>query len=211
MSTSPYFRVTYGATAATKAITVRNAAGGTAGTPVFTGAGALTASTPFNLPLTTKTFSFRIGGATAGNAYSYSVAYTLVGTGDQTPLGATATTVYADSAGFITVPVTNANPIDGAIAVVTITGFATNPAVQTVNWAKSKATTLSVDMGGATVALKSTNVFTATVTDAFGAPVAGVILQPSISSTSGDIAANTFSLGVAISSVVIVSSPAPAN
>jgi hypothetical protein len=194
LSTSPYFRVTYGSTAVTKAITVRNAAGGTAGTPVFTGAGALTASTPFNLPLTTKTFSFRIGGATAGNAYSYSVAYTLVGTGDQTPLAATATTVYADSAGYITVPVTNANPIDGAIAVVTITGFATNPAAQTVNWKKSKATTLTVDLNGATVALKSTNVFTATVTDAFGAPVAGVLLQPSISSTSSNYPGATVAL-----------------
>ena len=186
LSVSPYFRVTYGATAATKAITVQNGVGGTAGTPVFTGAGALTASTPFTLPLSTKTFSFVVSGATPGNAYSYSVAYTLVGSGDQTPLAATATTVYASSAGTITVPVTNANPIDGAKAVVTITGFTTNPAVQTVNWAKSKATTLTTDMNGATVALKSTTVFTATVTDAFGAPVAGVLLQPTLKATTGN-------------------------
>jgi hypothetical protein len=187
LSVAPYFRVTFGATAATLAITVQNAAGGVALLPVFTGAGALTASTPYNLPLTTKTASLRIGGATPGNAYSYTVAYTLVGTGDQTPLAATATTVYADSAGFITVPVTNANPIDGAIAVVTVAGFTTNAyAVQTINWKKSKATTLSVDMGGAVVALKSTNVFTATVTDAFGAPVAGVLMQPSLLSTGSN-------------------------
>jgi trimeric autotransporter adhesin len=186
LSVSPYFRVTYGSTAATLAITVRNAAGGTAGTPVFTGAGALTASTPFTLPLTTKTASFRIGGATAGNTYSYSVAYTSVAAGDQTPLGATATSVTADSAGFITVPVTVANPVDGASAVVTVTGFATNPAAQTINWVRSKATTLSVDMDGATVALKATTVFTATVTDAFGAPVAGVLLQPSLASTGSN-------------------------
>jgi hypothetical protein len=186
LSVAPYFRVTYGATAATLAITVRNAKGGTAGAVAFTGVGALTASTPFTLPLTTKTASFTIGGATAGNAYSYSVVYTSVAAGDQTPLGATATSVTANSAGFITVPVTVANPVDGASAVVTITGFATNPAAQTINWVRSKATTLSVDMGGAVVALKSTNVFTATVTDAFGAPVAGVLLQPSLASTGAN-------------------------
>jgi len=186
LSVTPYFRVTYGATAATKAITVQNGIGGTAGTPIFTGAGALTASTPFTLPLSTKTFSFVVSGATPGNAYSYSVAYTLVGSGDQSPLAATATTVYASSAGTITTPVTIANPIDGAKAVVTIIGFTTNPAVQSVSWAKSKATTLTADMDGATVALKSTTVFTATVTDAFGAPVAGVLLQPSLKATTGN-------------------------
>jgi hypothetical protein len=41
-------------------------------------------------------------------------------------------------------------------------------------------------MGGAVVALKSTTVFTATVTDAFGAPVAGVLLQPSLASTGSN-------------------------
>jgi trimeric autotransporter adhesin len=194
LSVAPYIRVTYGSTAATVALTVRNAAGGVATTPVFTGAGALTVSTPFTLPLTTKTASFRVGGATPGNTYSYSVAYTTVAAGDQSPAGATATSVTADSAGFITVPVTVANPVDGSSAVVTITGFATNPAAQTINWVRSKATTLLVDMSGATVALKATTVFTATVLDAFGAPVSGVLLQPSLSSTSANFPGATVSL-----------------
>ena len=188
LTVSPYIRVTYGATATTLALTVRNTIGGTAGTPVFTGVGlaAINATNTFNLPLTTKTASFSVGGATAGNTYSYTVAYTNVSAGDQTPLAATATAVIADSAGFITVPVTVANTVDGAVAVVTITGFTTNPAAQTINWVKSKAATLSVDMNGAVVALKSTNVFTATVTDTFGAPVSGVLLQPSLSSTGSN-------------------------
>jgi trimeric autotransporter adhesin len=185
-SVSPYLRVTFGSTAATVALTVINASSGTAGTVVFTGAGALTASTPFTLPLTTKTASFSVSGATPGNSYSYSVAYTSVAAGDQTPLGATATTVFANSAGVITVPVTVANPVDGASAVVTITGFATNPAAQTINWVRSKATTMTVDMNGATVALKATTVFTATVVDAFGAPVSGILLQPSLASTGSN-------------------------
>ena len=170
-------------------LTGLNASAGTAGTPVFTGAGALTASTPFTLPLTTKTASFKVTGATAGYAYQYSVAWTKVAAGDQTPVDATPTLVYADSTGAITVPVTNANPIDGASAVVTITGFTTNPAAQTINWTKSKAVNISVDVNGAYVPLKNATVFTATITDSFGAPVAGVLLQPSLSSTSANYSA----------------------
>jgi hypothetical protein len=117
------------------------------------------------------------------------VAWTLAAAADTTPLTATPTTVYADSTGTITVPIALASPIDGATAAVTITGFATNPAVQNITWKKSAATSISVDLGGAYVALKSTNVFTATVTDAFGAGVAGVVLQPALSSTSSNYSA----------------------
>jgi len=189
LSVSPYLRVTYGGTIATKTLTIVNAASGTAGTPVFSGAGALTATTPFTLPLTTKSASWTVSGATSGKAYSYSVAWTLAAAADTTPLTATPTTVYADSTGTITVPIALASPIDGATAAVTITGFATNPAVQNITWKKSAATSISVDLGGAYVALKSTNVFTATVTDAFGAGVAGVVLQPALSSTSSNYSA----------------------
>ena len=191
LSVSPYLRVTYGSTAATKALTIVNAASGTAGTPAFAATGQLaaTCATACNLPLTTKSASWTVTGATSGKAYSYTVAWTLAAAADTTPLTATPTTVYADSTGTITVPVANASPIDGATATVTITGFATNPAAQIINWKKSTATTISVDLGGAYVALKSTNVFTATITDAFGAGVAGVVLQPALSSTSSNYSA----------------------
>ena len=188
-SVAPYLRVTYGSTAATKALTVVNAVSGTATGVVFSGVGALTASTPFTLPLTTKDASWVISGATAGKSYSYSVAWTLTAAADQTPLAATPTTVYADVDGKITVAIKNAAPIDGATAAVTITGFASNPAVQNITWKKSTATNIAVDLSGATVALKSTNVFTVSVTDAFGAGVAGVVLQPALSSTSSNYSA----------------------
>jgi len=170
-------------------LTIVNAVSGASTGVVFSGVGALTASTPFTLPLTTKAASFVVSGATAGKAYSYSVAWTLTAAADQTPLAATPTTVYADVDGKITVPVNNAAPIDGATAAVTITGFTTNPAVQNITWKKSSATTIAVDLSGAYVALKSTNVFTVTVTDAFGAGVAGVVLQPALSSTSSNYSA----------------------
>jgi hypothetical protein len=188
-SVSPYLRVTYGATAVTKALTVLSASAGTAGTVVFTGVGARTASTPFTLPLTTKTASFTVSGATPGNTYQYSVAWTKVAVADQSVADATPTSVVADASGVITVPITNGNPVTGASAVVTITGFATNPAVQTINWLGSVATNISVDNGGAYVALKSATVFSATITDAFGAPVAGVALTPSLSATSANYSA----------------------
>ena len=192
-SVSPKLRVVYGSIAVLTSLTGLNAAAGTAGTPVFTGAGALTASTPFTLPLTTKTASFKVTGATAGYAYQYSVVWDKVAAGDQTPVDSTPTLVYADSTGAITVPVTNANPIDGASAVVTITGFTSNPDAQTINWTKSKAVNISVDVNGAYVPLKNATVFTATITDAFGAPVAGVLLQPSLSASSSNYSATPLS------------------
>jgi hypothetical protein len=188
-SVSPKLRVYYGSTAVLTTISVLSATAGTASTPVFTGAGTLSGSTPYTVPLTTKSTSFKVTGATAGNAYQYSVVWTKVAVADATPADSTPTTVYADATGAITVPVTNANPVDGASAVVTITGFATNPAAQTINWVKSKATNISVDNGGAYVALKSATVFSATITDAFGGPVSGVLLQPALSSTSSNYSA----------------------
>jgi len=191
LSVSPYLRVTYGGTIATKTLTIVNAASGASTGIVLSAAGQLASScaTACNLPLTTKAASWTVTGGTAGKAYSYSVAWTLAAAADTTPLTATPTTVYADSSGTITVPIALASPIDGATATVTITGYTTNPAVQIINWKKSAATAISVDLGGAYVALKSTNVFTATITDAFGAGVAGVVLQPALSSTSSNYSA----------------------
>jgi hypothetical protein len=189
-SVAPLLRVTYGATAKTGTIAALSAAAQTA-TPVvtFSGAGALTASTPFNLPLSTKTATFTVTGATPGNAYQYSVAWTKVAVADATPADATWTTVYADASGKITAPITNGNPVDGAIATVTFNGFTSTITAQVVNWVKSKATNISVDNGGAYVALKSATVFSATITDAFGAPVSGVLLQPALSATSSNYSA----------------------
>jgi len=193
---SPYLRVTYGSTAKTLALTVYSASAGTAGTPVITASGmsALTTSTPYKVPLTTKSFTYTVSGATAGQAYVYNVAWTNTATGDQTPADSTPTTVYANSSGNVTFTVTNANPVDGAKAVVSVTGFATNPADQTVTWSKGTAATISVSLNGAYVALKSTNKFVATVTDDFGNPVSGVVLQPSLSTTSSNYTASIASV-----------------
>jgi trimeric autotransporter adhesin len=186
LSTSTFntVRVTYGSVAKTLALTVVNAASQTA-TPgvVVTAAGQVTALNP-TVPLTTKSATIKVSGATAGASYQYKVVYTLVGAGDQSPLSGVWTTVYADAAGFITATVANGNPVSGATAVVSFSGFTANPTAQTITWKKSSATNISVDNGGAYVALKSTTVFTATITDAFGAPVSGVLLQPAFGATT---------------------------
>jgi hypothetical protein len=145
-SPSPKLRVVYGSVAVLTTLTGVNASAGVAVGPVFTGAGALTATTPYTLPLTTKTASLKVTGATPGNTYQYQIAWTKVAVADQSVADSTTTYLVADAAGSITVPVTNANPVTGASAVVTITGFATNPAVQTINWLGSVATNISVDI-----------------------------------------------------------------
>ena len=186
---SPQLRVVYGATAVTAAISTLSAASGASPVVTFSGAGALTASTPFNLPLTTKTATFTVTGATPGNSYQYYVAWSKVAVADATPADITWTTVFADASGAITAPITNGNPVDGAVATVSFRGFTTAVTDQVVNWVRSKPAAISVDNGGAYVALKSTTVFTATVTDAFGAPVSGVLLQPALSATSSNYTA----------------------
>jgi trimeric autotransporter adhesin len=143
----------------------------------------------WTLPLTAKTANYVVTGATPGASYVVTVTYASVAAGDQTPLGATPTTVSADASGVVSVAITNNNPIDGATATVNLTGFATtNPTDQVITWTRSKAAAVTVSMSGAYVALKSTNTFTATVTDTFGAPVAGVLLRPVVSGANADLA-----------------------
>jgi len=142
----------------------------------------------FTVPLTAKTVTYKAKGATAGSPYVATVTYSNVAAGDQSPVDATPTTVYANADGEVVVTITNANPIDGAKATVNLTGFATTqPTDQVINWTKSKAATVSVSLNGAYFALKSANEFTATVTDAFGAPVAGVLLTPVVSGSNADV------------------------
>ncbi len=186
-------RVRYGAASATTAVVVYPAAstGGAAGTPVITAAGLSAASVApnYTVPLTTTSATVTIPGGTSGQTYTYTVAYT--GTyvpGDVSPLNATAKTVVANASGVVTFTITNATPVDGAKATVTVAGFASGWTDQAITWSKSKAASISVTLGGAYVALKSTNTFTATVTDAFGAPVAGVVLKPVVSGSNADLA-----------------------
>jgi len=176
--------VRYGLSSATASVSLLSLGAATAASSVSVSATGQAVIEPtannFTVPLSAKTVTYKAKGATPGSAYVATVTYSNVAAGDQSPVDATPTTVYADANGEVVVTITNANPIDKAKATVNLKGFATTqPTDQVINWTKSKAATVSVSLNGAYFALKSANDFTATVTDSFGAPVAGVSFDSS--------------------------------
>jgi len=187
ISTTNQVRVRYGAASALTTINIISAASGTAGTPFVSAAGlpVTDVSPNWSLPLTTKSATVVFPGGTSGKAYTVTTTWSAYASGSVTPESATPTVYYADSNGRINVALTNSAPVDGATATVSITGFATGTAAdQILTWRASKAAEVDVDIAGAYVKTKSTNVATATVTDHFGAPVVGVSVVPSFSSDS---------------------------
>jgi len=182
-------RVRYGAASATTAINITSTPSGTATTPVViaTGIPVLDVAPNWSLPLTTTTATVRFPGGTAGNAYSATVAFSSsTASGSRTPATSTPAIYYADASGNVDVAITNTVPVDGATATVTITqGFAgSQPDAQVITWRKSSAYDVEVDVDGAYIKTGSTTIATATVTDHFGAAVAGVAVVPSFSSGS---------------------------
>ena len=182
-----YLRVRFGDKSATSLLSIINTAAGTGSVAVSaTGLSVLTTSTPYDIPLTTKSVTYTVSGATAGNAVIFTPTWTACSTGDVSHKSATAVTVYADSLGYASLTVTCNAPVNGTSVSMAVTGFSSNPAAQVVNWRASEAYTMSVSLNGAVVALKSSNTFVATVTDRFGAPVAGVVLTPSVLTTGSN-------------------------
>ena len=190
-------RVRYGAATASAAITLINTAVATTPTVSVTGTGKSVLSTANNawLPLTTKTATVTVSGsANAGKTILFTVTWSGVNSNDVTPEDSEITSVLADAAGTATLTLTNSNPVDGASATVAISGYATanTPDNQVVTWYKSAPQTVSVSNGGAVVALKAATVFTTTVTDRFGAPVAGVNLTPTVTGANNALGTNTY-------------------
>jgi len=177
-------RARYGASSGTGAITIINAAPSTTGVAsvIATGIPVTDVAPNYSLPLTTTAASVVVTGQTAGAAVVFTVTWATTATGNVSPKSATPQVVYADATGTATLALTNSAPVDGATATVNVTGFGTaNPADTVITWKKSTPASITVDINGAYVALKSTIVATATVVDSFGAPMAGVQLTPLIS------------------------------
>jgi hypothetical protein len=157
-------------------------------TVAATGIAATNTATPFKLPITTKSAVFTVTALTTGSVavtnipINFTVAYTgNVNTGDLTPIATKVTTVMTDAFGQASFTVTNAAPISGGIATVTASGFASaGTKAVALNWELPKATTISISPSSSKVKTTSATVVTATVTDQFGKPVAGEILQPSV-------------------------------
>ena len=147
---------------------------------IATGLSYDSAAPNWYVPTTTTSVDLYVSGAGAGNAVTFTPSWSNAASGNYTPADATAQLVYADSSGVAKLTLTNSSPVNGASVTVAISGFTAAVTSQVITWAGNVAHVMSLTGSGAIVALKSTNTVTATVTDRFGAPVAGVVLQPSL-------------------------------
>jgi hypothetical protein len=201
VTTSTSLRVRYGATQATAVLSfgaqpVATAAGTTAdvkatGMNVLNLSGTLAAQRAFKVPLSNKSVVYTISTGSSNTDVPYIFTVTWSGAwsaADVTPVSGTTgkQTVRTDSTGKASITLTNANPVDGAIATIGITGFADDSLAvsQTITWNSPVVTTVAVSPGSYTAALKSTNTLTATVLDQFGAPMAGQVLAPIYGATT---------------------------
>jgi trimeric autotransporter adhesin len=195
------FSATYGnATAATAAVTVYAATTGYSASTVVTATGSVstaTTLTPYTVPLTTKSAVVTVtvvnSSSVAVQDYPvrFSTAWTNCAAGDATPVtGSTgATTVMTNSSGKASLTITCGSPADATSATVSVQYGATAGTSQVINWAKSKPATVSVSPGGPmTVALKAVTTATFTVTDAFGAPVVGTVMNLSVTGSNNTTA-----------------------
>ncbi len=171
------------------------------GTGLYTATETTTASNAqtYNVPLTTKDVTVKItaknnsGDAIANTPLTFTTTWSGVNSGDVTPVsGATgAKIVYTNSLGEASVTVSQANALTGSTAAIAIAGAsATNAAFGTVTiaWLAPVATTLSVTTPGATFKALAASTVSIVVKakDQFDNGVAGVVIQPALSSTSAN-------------------------
>jgi trimeric autotransporter adhesin len=154
--------------------------------------------TPYTVPLTTKTADVTVtvltaSGGTAVQDYpvTFTTTWTSCAAGDATPRTGTlgSTVVRTNSSGKATLTVTCASPADGTKASVAWVAGATAGTTQVIDWVMSKPATVSVDpTGPMTVALKAVTKATFTVRDAFGAPVAGTVVNLTVTGSNNTTA-----------------------
>jgi hypothetical protein len=202
ISTTNLVRVRYGNVSATAAVTLYGTITPiTADSVVSVSAAGITAvdlanGTPFAVPLTTTSATVSVL-AKASTTVQVNAPITFMVTwsgnqnaGDVSPKSATPTTVLTDASGVASITLTNKNPSNGAKATVAISGFtaAGQPTSQVIDFVRSFTTTVTTTSSQA-VKIGSTTVVTATVTDQFGKPVAGEVLQPSITGANANTTA----------------------
>jgi trimeric autotransporter adhesin len=193
----------HGSATATATLTVFAAsvtnANGLSAAVTATGAIATTTTlTPYTVPLTTKTADVTVTvltatGGTAVQDYpvTFTTTWTSCAAGDATPKDGVdgSSVVRTNSSGKATLTVTCASPADGTSASVAWVAGATAGTTQVINWVKSKPATVSVDpTGPMTVALKAVTKATFTVRDAFGAAVAGTVVNLTVTGSNNTAA-----------------------
>ena len=192
-SLTSQLRVRYGSIEKLATLTIVDAKSGygrgsATGTGIVATTGtANTTAAAYTAPLTTTSITVTVRVDTtstnattiAAQPVTFYTTWTGTAAGDVSPQSGITyqSVVTSDSNGLATYTITNASPKSGAIAAVTYAGLTTGGTV-TVTWAKSTPAAISISPAGPmTVALKSVTKATFTVTDAFGAPVAGAVLN----------------------------------
>jgi hypothetical protein len=202
LSTTNLVRVRYGNVSATAAVTLYGTITPiTADSVVSVSAAGITAvdlanGTPYSVPLTTTSAVVSVLAKTSTTVQvNAPITFTVTWSGNQnagdvSPKSATPTTVLTDSSGVASITLTNKNPSNGAKATVAISGFtsAGQPTSQVIDFVRSFTTTVTTTSSQA-VKIGSTTVVTATVTDQFGKPVAGEVLQPAITGANANTTA----------------------
>jgi len=195
--------VKHGSASATSAFVVEAAsitnANGLSAAVTATGA-ISTASTltPYTVPLTTKTADVTVTvltatGGTAVQDYpvTFTTTWTSCAAGDAAPKTGVdgSSVVRTNSSGAATLTVTCASPADGTKASVAWVAGSTAGTTQVIDWVKSKPASVSVDpTGPMTVALKAVTKATFTVRDAFGAAVAGTVVNLTVTGSNNTTA-----------------------
>ncbi len=171
-------------------------------TGLYTATETTTASNAqtYNVPLTTSSVVIKItaknssGTALANAPITFTTTWSGVNSGDVTPVsGSTgAKIVYTDSTGAASLTVTQANAVTGSTASIAIAGAATGTGLggfgtTTIAWLAPAVTTFSVSPSSAFKAVAASSVtITVTAKDQFNNAMAGVVIQPSLSTASAN-------------------------
>jgi hypothetical protein len=188
-------------------ITLANAVANTAARVTLTAAGISaankllravdsTGAIAYTVPAgtTTLTLDIATNGANvtteSGKAYTTTTTWSgNYATASVTPATTTALTSYVGADGVVTRTLTNAVPVSGAVATISVAGFASGATASiTVTWATAANDSIVIldPAPGIYAKLKAATVFTFGVYDQFGNPRAAQQVQPSVSGTTGN-------------------------
>jgi trimeric autotransporter adhesin len=162
---------------------------------VLTTPAASVGTIAYTVPATTTTLTVDIdtdGGTSDQSGRAYTSTTTWSGnfaTANVTPATTTALTTYVGADGVVTRTLTNSSPVAGAVATISLAGYASGAAVTvTITWAApAPASVLVLDPApGIFAKTKASTVFTFGVFDQFGNAMAGQQVQPRVSGTTGN-------------------------
>ena len=157
-------------------------------TTAFIGTQALT----WQAPLSTTSVTLKVRAknqitAVQDTPLTFTVTWTNYATGAVSPISGTTgrQTVRTNSSGDASITITQTAPLQGSQAVVAVTGAAAGTfGSQTILWKAPELTSLTEDSSAFYAAVGSTNVVKVKAKDQFGNVMSGVVVQPSLTSTS---------------------------